>query len=461
MANIRKRSGKNGPTYLIRVFDGYDADGNQVVHSLTWKPEPGMSEKAMEKEANRQAVLFEERCAAGGVSGAVKFEPFARQWFAEYAEESLRSTTVFRLHQLEERTYKALGHLRLDKLTTRHIQLFINNLGEEGVNQQGGKALPKDIKAQISALGLTQKVFAQRAGLSCSTVSAVCRGVSITPATAEKIAAALGKKVSSLFTIQEGKSALSPKTIRNYHSFLSSVLGYAVKMGMLQTNPAANVTLPPLQHKEKECYTIEEAQHFLESLETAPMKYRIFCVLAIFGGFRREELLGLEWSDLDFDHCVVTIRRTSLYTKSRGVFTDTTKTLKSQRSLRLPESVFTLLRQYRSAQAQEQLLAGDRWIASDRLITGDDGRPMHPNTPYHWLMNFCQRTGQRFLGIHTLRHLNATLLITSGADIRTVSAALGHSQTSTTLNIYAHTFAEAQARASSAIADILSGTVTA
>ena len=461
MANIRKRSGKNGPTYLIRVFDGYDADNNQVVHSLTWKPDPGMSEKAMEKEANRQAVLFEERCSSGGISGAVKFEPFARQWFTEYAEESLRSTTVFRLHQMEARTYKALGHIRLDKLTARHIQIFINDLGADGVSDQGDKAIPKDVKTHIDALGLSQKAFAEKAGLSCSTVSTVCKGGSSTPATADKIAAALDKKVSTLFTIEKGSSTLSPKTIRNYHSFVSSVLGYAVKMGMLQVNPAVNVTLPPLRQKERECYTIEEAQRFLECLEAAPMKYRVFCVLAIFGGFRREELLGLEWSDLDFDHCVVTIRRTSLYTKKRGVFTDTTKTLKSQRSLRLPESVFAILRQYRSVQAQEQLLAGDRWIGSDRLITGDDGRPMHPNTPYHWLMNFCQKTGQRFLGIHTLRHLNATLLITSGADVRTVSAALGHSQTSTTLNIYAHTFAEAQARASSAIADILDGTVTA
>ena len=58
------------------------------------------------------------------------------------------------------------------------------------------------------------------------------------------------------------------------------------------------------------------------------------------------------------------------------------------------------------------------------------------------------------INIHSLRHLNATLLINSGADIRTTSAALGHSNTTTTLNIYAHTFEEAQAKASEAVADI-------
>jgi integrase len=80
---------------------------------------------------------------------------------------------------------------------------------------------------------------------------------------------------------------------------------------------------------------------------------------------------------------------------------------------------------------------------------------MHPNTPYKWLKEFCDRTGQRFLGIHAFRHLSASLLIQSGADVRTVSAMLGRSQASTTLNIYAHSFAEVQARAGKAVGDIL------
>lgn len=80
---------------------------------------------------------------------------------------------------------------------------------------------------------------------------------------------------------------------------------------------------------------------------------------------------------------------------------------------------------------------------------------MHPNTPYHWLKRFCEETGQRFLGVHAFRHLNASLLINSGVDVKTVSTSLGHSQVTTTLNIYAHTFEEAQARASEAVANLL------
>lgn len=389
MATIRKREGKHGPSYQIRSSCGYDIYGKQVVKSMTWKPPAGMTAKQMEKEAHRQAVLFDERCAAGATGdGGMKFEAFAGLWFKEYAEPTLRPRTVDCSHQYEARTYAAIGHIRLDKLTTRHIQDFINSLGRDGENETTG-------------------------------------------------------------------GALAPKTIRNYISFVSSVLDYAVKMGAIQDNPCSRVALPPLEHKEKEVYTLEEAQRFLDSLEAAPLEYQAFFTLAIFGGFRHGELLGLEWPDIDFSNQTVSIRRTSLYTKERGVFTDTTKTQGSQRTLKFPASVFTVLRRYRTEQAQQRLLLGDRWTAGDRLFTNANGGLLHPKTPYEWLKTFCARTGQRFLGLHMFRHLSASLLIGGGADIRSVSAVLGHSQTSTTMNIYAHSFDEAKARAGEAVGELL------
>ncbi len=83
---------------------------------------------------------------------------------------------------------------------------------------------------------------------------------------------------------------------------------------------------------------------------------------------------------------------------------------------------------------------------------------MDTDNPYNWLKKFCNKNDMRFLGIHSFRHFNASVLITSGIDARTVSASLGHSNTSTTLNIYAHTFAEAQAKASEAISSALNMT---
>ena len=107
--------------------------------------------------------------------------------------------------------------------------------------------------------------------------------------------------------------------------------------------------------------------------------YRTFFVLAIYGGFRRGEILGLEWPDLDFENCVVSIRRTSQYLKERGVFTDTTKTAKSRRTLKLPVEVFDVLKQHRADQALTRLQLGDQWHDSQRLFVNAFGQPMqHP-----------------------------------------------------------------------------------
>ncbi len=127
MATIRKR----GNSYQIRVFCGYDVHGNQVEQTKTWKPDKKMTEKQIEKELNRQAVKFEEDCASGFVTAAVKFEEFAEDWFRNYAEVSLSPQTVRTYNALKSRLYSSFGHLRLDKITTRTIQKFIKQLAHK------------------------------------------------------------------------------------------------------------------------------------------------------------------------------------------------------------------------------------------------------------------------------------------------------------------------------------------
>lgn len=350
-----------------------------------------MTKKQIEKELQRQAVLFEEECDGLSLGGNIKFADFAEQWFTEYAERKLKARTIERSHQIAERVNPAIGHLRMDKVTPRHIQKLINNLSEDGMNQKTGKKL-------------------------------------------------------------------SPSSIRRIVAFISGVFEYAVKMGTVKENPCRRVILPENKPAERDCYTLEEMQHFLDLLQNEPLKYQAFFVLAVYGGFRRGELLGLEWKDIDFETGVVNIRRTSLYTKEKGIFTDTPKTKGSMRSLKLPLEVVDLLKRYRSEQSREVFSVGDQWHYTDRLFTMWNGEPLAPDTPARWLKHFCTRNGLRPVNVHSFRHFNASVLITSGIDARTVSASLGHSNTSTTLNIYAHTFAEAQAKASEAISSALNMT---
>lgn len=375
---------KRGSSYRIRASVGYTPEGKQVMKSKTWTPTPGMTERQIEKELNRQMVLFDEECRGNAATdGHVKFQTFTEQWFVEYVGPTLGKRTQHNYRQMVPRVYEAIGHLYIDKITPRQLQRFVNGLGNGG-------------------------------------------------------------------------SPLSPKSIKNHLSLISSVFTYAVKMGMVPVNPCRSVTLPPLETgKEKVCYTLEEAQQFLNALADAPLKWQTFFSLALFGGFRREELCGFEFQDFDMMEHTVSVRRASLYTAKDGIFTAPTKTAKSRRTLKLPVWVFDLVRRLQVEQITQRLALGDQWHECGRLFTKMDGSPIHPEQPYKWLKRFCADRGLPFYGIHQFRHLNASLLIFNGEDVRSVSAALGHSQTSTTLNIYAHTFETAQARACDALADAL------
>lgn len=384
MATIRE----HGKGFQIRVSCGYDIHGKQIVQTKTWIPPDAMTKKQIEKELNRQVVLFEEACKVGQITANVKFEVFAEQWFQEYANMNLRPTTISGMKQASSRVYEAIGHLRLDKITGRHIQRFVNEMATNCKNQRNGKPL-------------------------------------------------------------------SRKTIVNHFSFISDVFGYAVKMGMLSHNPCTNVTVPKGQKEEKKIYSIEEVEQILKLLEAEPLKYRTFFTLAIYSGFRRGELLGLEWKDIDWENNIISIRRTSNYTADKGTYTGEPKTKKSQRMSKFPAFVMDLLKVFKEEQGKERKKIGSKWIDHDRLFVKWNGEPMNNNTPYFWLDEFCEKHGLPFYGLHSFRHFYASALINVGVDAATVSGSLGHSTISTTLNVYSHQFQNAHVRAGEAIASAL------
>lgn len=390
MATIRKR----GNSYQIRVSCGYDTNGNQVERSMTWKPDSKMTEKQIQKELNRQAVMFEESCSNGHITAVVKFQDFAEQWFKDYAEIKLKPQTIRGYRWATARTYKEIGHLRMDKITTRTIQNFITHLTQE--------------KRQ-----------------------------NVSP---------------------ENAQPLSPKSIKNCISFVSTVFDYSVKQQMLSSNPCRNVSLPSIKQKERNIYTLEEVQHILSLFEDEKEKYHqyiMFFTIAVFTGLRRGEILGLEWKDFDFENNIVHVCRNSLWTKEKGMYTDTPKTKSSIRILKLPDYLISELTEYRVWQNQYKKEFGNQWIENDRLFTKWNGEPMHNRSPYKFFEAFCKRHNIRFCNVHSFRHFNASAMIMNGVDVKTVQSILGHAAATTTMQIYLHSFQEAQARAMDSVADCI------
>ena len=94
-----------------------------------------------------------------------------------------------------------------------------------------------------------------------------------------------------------------------------------------------------------------------------------------------------------------------------------------------------MLKEYKAEQDEQALKYGDKWVETDRLYTKWNGEPMQNGTPYFWLNEFCEKHGIPFYGMHSFRHLFASLLVNQGVDIVTVSGTLGHSCVGITVNL--------------------------
>lgn len=252
---------------------------------------------------------------------------------------------------------------------------------------------------------------------------------------------------------------LAPSTVRNYVRFISVILNYAVKKRIITYNPCVTVDYPEARETEREIYTTEEVKELLGLMwEDGEDKrpFAVFFMLAAYTGCRKGELLGLEWKDVDFVNDVISIRRAYYYSSAEHTsYTDTPKTKKSQRSLKLPACVMEALQALREWQDSQREVCGGSWVETDRLFTALDGSPMPTTAPYHYLQSFNKRNGFRKATIHSFRHFNASALIDAGVDVVTVQTALGHSTAATTLNIYSHAFSNAQTRAMEAIANAI------
>ena len=148
--------------------------------------------------------------------------------------------------------------------------------------------------------------------------------------------------------------------------------------------------------------------------------------------------VGLEWKDINFKKKQLKIVRTSQCVPNMGIITKQPKTHSSLRVIDLSDTAIILLKNYQKWQIQERFRLGDKWVDTDRLFCQWNGTPIHPDTITGWFRDFIKRNNLPKVTIHSLRHTNATLLIASGTDIRTIAGRLGHAQTSTTVNTYSH-----------------------
>lgn len=453
MATIRKR----GNSYQFRCSAGYDQKGNQVTKTMTWQIPEGMSERKAEKEALREASLFEEKVRMGSVAnGKIKFADFVDKWFTDYAETQLRPKTIERYKALIERINPMIGYIYLDKLRPGHLtELYMNLAQEEKINSYTAII---DLKSVLKSHKITKIKFAELADVHYRTIDAVYAGDNITPESAKKIADALGMRLSKVFRPSGKPTRLSSKTILHHHRLISIILNTAVQWQYIPANPAERVKPPKVSRTEAEYLDDEQAIKLLELLEDQPIHYRTAIAVLLFTGMRRGELLGLTWKDVDFEKQTINICRTLQYLPERGVFVDETKNYSSNRVIKAPLSAMEYLKEYQLWQRKEFFKIGLSWKIENHIFTTSNGTPMHPDTLTGWFRRFIRNTDLPPIHVHSLRHTNATLQIASGVSITTVAGRLGHADSTTTSKIYAHAIQSAEAAAAEVLDNLLSPT---
>lgn len=453
MANIEKR--KN--SYRITVSAGYDLTGKQIKKYMTYTPAPNMTERQIQKEVQRQAILFEEKVQSGQVlDGNIRFADFVDYWLEEYAEKQLRPSTIARYKDILVTVNSALGNVRLDRLQPKHLIQYYNDISKSGIRRDSVYISKIDLLGYLSKKKITQQALADKSDLGIQTIYTAVKGKSIALRSAKRICEALGEPLDKLFTIKlTNKDTLSDKTILHHHRLISSILEKAVKWQVIFANPCNRVEPPKVKHKEAAYLDEIQAQELLKCLQAEPLQYRAMITLLLYSGMRRGELCGLEWSDIDFENNIIDISRNSLYLTDKGIFDDTTKTESSKRVIKIPVAASDVMKEHKAEQMKMRFKLGDKWIDSKKVFTQWNGKAIHPDTITGWFQKFIKKNNLPPIHLHSLRHTNATLLIASGADLRTVSKRLGHSNMTTTSNIYTHAIKSADERAAELLGDIL------
>lgn len=247
---------------------------------------------------------------------------------------------------------------------------------------------------------------------------------------------------------------LSPKTVLEHHRLIHTVLAQAEREGLVPFNVASRTTIPKAQRKDVNYFQPEEVAAIRDALEAEPLKWKTLAHLLLITGARRGEILGLKWSTVDFQNNRIHIERNILYLPERGVFEDTPKTKASIRWITLPQDTMELLRRYRIWQMEERLRLGEYYTDLGFVFTQDNGQPMHPDSVTNWFTKFSKRHDLPHINPHAFRHTMASILIYKKQDLVSVSKRLGHTQASTTADIYAHLIAEADQKNADILADV-------
>jgi integrase len=239
------------------------------------------------------------------------------------------------------------------------------------------------------------------------------------------------------FLNAKSRQHLSPRTVAYIRAVLRQALGQAERWGMVTRNVARLAEPPRVPRREVRPLSPVQARQFLDAIRSDRLEALYLVALGV--GLRQGEILGLAWSDIDFEGATVTVRH-ALQRIDGSLELVEPKSVTSLRVVALPAIVLGALRAHRTRQLEDRLLAGSRWREDPRglVFTTTVGTPMDGIAVTRRFQAVLAGAGLPRQRFHDLRHACASLLLAQGVAPRVVMETLGHSQISLTLNTYSH-----------------------
>lgn len=235
---------------------------------------------------------------------------------------------------------------------------------------------------------------------------------------------------------------VSANTVIHYHAVIHRALKYAVKIKTIQSNPAVNVERPRKEKFIGSFYDKKEINTLFDIIQGHPLEVAI--KLAAFYGLRREEIIGLKWTAIDFENNTLTIQHTvtecNLDGKHIEVASDTAKTDSSLRTMPLVTNFRAMLLAKKEKQEHYRKLCGRSYCKEylDYIFVNEMGERWKPRYLSDGFKRILEQNGLRRIRFHDLRHTCASLLLANNVPMKKIQEWLGHSDFSTTANIYAH-----------------------
>jgi integrase len=231
------------------------------------------------------------------------------------------------------------------------------------------------------------------------------------------------------------------------------VLDTAVRDKAIAQNQAQAVRGPKVTGKEAAYLTPDQVRSLLVAAEGS--RYAPLFALLVNSGLRRGEALALHWSDIDFAAKVLRVRGTLARVDGELVVTET-KTAKSRRVIPLSPTAEKVLRDMRTKQMAERLRAGAMWQPTPYAFTTELGEPCDPRNALRALKAAAKRANlPSTVGLHTLRHSAASVMLSAGVPLKVVSEIFGHASVAITGDVYGHVSPDVSREALTRLSDAL------